>query len=251
MKKLALVTGASRGIGQAILHELSSKGFYVIGTATSEAGVNSINDYVKAHGLSGEGRVLRVENPSEIEAFVKALAEPGYSESGVIGFPTVLVNNAGVTRDNLFMRMSDAEWDDVIQTNLSSVFYLTRACIRSMIKAREGRVITIGSIVGSSGNPGQVNYCATKAGVIGFSKALAREVASRGITVNVVAPGFIQTDMTDKLKEEQKAAILSSVPMGRMGSPKDIAAAVGFLASETGAYITGETIHVNGGMLMD
>jgi 3-oxoacyl-[acyl-carrier protein] reductase len=246
MKKVALVTGASRGIGQAILHQLAAQGFYVIGTATSEVGVQLIQTYLKENNLSGEGRVLRVENPVDIEAFFKALSDP----SGP-GLPTVLVNNAGVTRDNLFMRMSDSEWNEVIQTNLNSVFYLTRACIRSMIKAREGRVITIGSIVGSSGNPGQVNYCATKAGVIGFSKALAREVASRGITVNVVSPGFIQTDMTDKLKDEQKAAILSSVPMGRMGTPKDIADVVGFLASGSAAYITGETIHVNGGMLMD
>ncbi len=244
MKKIALITGASRGIGQSILHQLASQGFYVVGTATSETGVNLIQEYLKNNGLEGEGRVLRVENPVEIEAFFKVLSES-------IGLPTVLVNNAGVTRDNLFMRMSDSEWDEVIQTNLSSVFHLTRACIRSMIKAREGRVITIGSVVGSLGNAGQVNYCATKAGVIGFSKALAREVASRGITVNIVSPGFIQTDMTDKLKEDQKAAILNSVPMGRMGSPKDIAAVVGFLASDAAGYITGETIHVNGGMLMD
>jgi 3-oxoacyl-[acyl-carrier protein] reductase len=244
VKKIALITGASRGIGQSILHQLASQGFYVVGTATSETGVNLIQEYLKNNGLEGEGRVLRVENPVEIEAFFKVLSES-------IGLPTVLVNNAGVTRDNLFMRMSDSEWDEVIQTNLSSVFHLTRACIRSMIKAREGRVITIGSVVGSLGNAGQVNYCATKAGVIGFSKALAREVASRGITVNIVSPGFIQTDMTDKLKEDQKAAILNSVPMGRMGSPKDIAAVVGFLASDAAGYITGETIHVNGGMLMD
>jgi 3-oxoacyl-[acyl-carrier protein] reductase len=244
MKKIALITGTSRGIGQAILHQLASQGFYVVGTATSESGVNSIREYLKSNGLEGEARALRVEKPLEVEAFFKALSES-------VGLPTVLVNNAGVTRDNLFMRMTDAEWDEVIQTNLSSVFHLTRACIRHMIKSREGRVITIGSVVGSLGNAGQVNYCATKAGVIGFSKALAREVASRGITVNVVSPGFIQTDMTDKLKEDQKAAILNSVPMGKMGSPQDIAAVVGFLASDAAGYITGETIHVNGGMLMD
>ncbi len=246
MKKVALVTGASRGIGQAILHQLGAQDFYVMGTATTEAGALSITNYLKNQGFQGEGKVLRVENPLEIESFFKALSDPKGP-----GIPSVLVNNAGITRDNLFMRMSDLEWNEVIQTNLSSVFHLTRACIRSMIKAREGRVVTIGSVVGSSGNAGQTNYCAAKAGIIGFSKALAREVASRGVTINVVAPGFIRTDMTDKLSEEQKSAILQSVPMGKMGTAKDIAAVVGFLVSEAAGYITGETIHVNGGMLMD
>ena len=245
MKKIALVTGASRGIGQAILHELAAQGFYVIGTATTESGADSITSSLKNQGFDGVGKILRVEKTQDIDLFFKQLSEEGSL------MPSILVNNAGITRDNLFMRMSDAEWDEVIQTNLSSVFYLTRACIRSMIKAREGRIITIGSVVGSSGNPGQTNYCAAKAGVIGFSKALAREVASRGITVNVVAPGFIQTDMTEKLTEDQKKMILGSVPMGKMGSPKDIAATVGFLVSEGASYITGETIHVNGGMLME
>jgi 3-oxoacyl-[acyl-carrier protein] reductase len=245
MKKIALVTGASRGIGQAILHQLAAQGFYVIGTATTESGAGSITSSLKNQGLEGVGKVLRVEKTEDIDLFFKQLSEEGPF------MPSVLVNNAGITRDNLFMRMRDSEWNEVIQTNLSSVFYLTRACIRSMIKAREGRIITIGSVVGSSGNPGQTNYCAAKAGVIGFSKALAREVASRGITVNVVAPGFIQTDMTEKLTEDQKKMILGSVPMGKMGAPKDIAATVGFLVSEGASYITGETIHVNGGMLMD
>jgi 3-oxoacyl-[acyl-carrier protein] reductase len=244
VEKIALVTGASRGIGQAILHQLATQGFYVVGTATTEAGAQSISEGLKAKQLKGEGRVLRVDHPETVDAFFKDLATAS-------GLPFVLVNNAGITKDNLFMRMSDQEWNDVIQTNLNSVFYVTRACIRSMIKAREGRVITVGSVVGTSGNPGQTNYCAAKAGVIGFSKSLAREVASRNITVNVVAPGFIQTDMTDKLTDDQKQSILNAVPMGRMGSPSDIAAAVGFLASDAASYITGETIHVNGGMLMD
>jgi len=241
--KLALVTGASRGIGRSILMNLARQGFYVVGTATSDLGVQSIKKTLEEIGLEGEGRVLRMQDPKEIETFMKNLIEEK-------GLPFALVNNAGITRDNLFMRMSDEEWESVIQTNLSGVFYLTRACIRGMLKAKEGRIINVGSVVGSLGNPGQTNYCAAKAGLIGFSKALAREVASRGITVNVVSPGFIQTDMTEKLNEAQKAAILSTVPMGRMGSPEDIAGAVGFLVSSAGAYITGETLHVNGGMWM-
>lgn len=242
-KKIALVTGASRGIGQAILLKLASAGFYVVGTATSEKGIASMTEALSASGLEGEGRVLDISDSAQIEAFIKQLTE----DHGPVN---VLVNNAGITRDNLFMRMNPEEWDSVIQTNLSGVFHLTKAVIRPMIKARQGRVISVGSIVGATGNPGQANYCAAKAGVVGFSKSLARELATRNITVNVVSPGFIQTDMTGVLNDDQKAAILGSVPMGRMGLPEDIAAAVGFLASDAANYITGENIHVNGGMFM-
>lgn len=241
MQKIALVTGASRGIGRAIAEELVSKGFTVIGTATSEKGADAISDYL---GKNGKGLVLNVTSLESINALLEQIKQQ-------FGDIDVLVNNAGITRDNLMMRMKEEDWDIILQTNLSSVFHLSKAVLRSMMKKRFGRIISIGSVVGSMGNPGQANYCAAKAGIIGFSKALAKEVASRGITVNVVAPGFIATDMTDALTEEQKAATLAQVPAGRLGEPKDIAKAVAFLASDDAAYITGETLHVNGGMYMN
>lgn len=241
MSKIALVTGASRGIGKAIAEELVSKGFTVIGTATSENGANAISAYL---GENGKGLVLNVTSLESINNVLEQIKQQ-------FGDIDVLVNNAGITRDNLMMRMKEEDWDIILQTNLSSVFHLSKAVLRSMMKKRFGRIISIGSVVGSMGNPGQANYCAAKAGIIGFSKALAKEVASRGITVNVVAPGFIATDMTDALTEEQKAATLAQVPAGRLGEPKDIAKAVAFLASDDAAYITGETLHVNGGMYMN
>ena len=238
--KIALVTGATRGIGRAIAEELMSKGAFVIGTATSEKGAESISAYL---GEKGRGLVLNVADQSSIETVLEHIKQ----EFGDID---ILVNNAGITRDNLLMRMKDDEWFDILQTNLTSVYHLSKAMLRSMMKKRFGRIITIGSVVGSMGNPGQSNYCAAKAGLIGFSKGLAKEVASRGITVNVVAPGFIATDMTDVLTEEQKNGILSNVPAGRLGDPKDIAKAVAFLASDDAGYITGTTSHVNGGLYM-
>lgn len=241
MSKIALVTGASRGIGKAIAEELVSKGFTVIGTATSENGANAISAYL---GENGKGLVLNVTSLESINNVLEQIKQQ-------FGDIDVLVNNAGITRDNLMMRMKEEDWDIILQTNLSSVFHLSKAVLRSMMKKRFGRIISIGSVVGSMGNPGQANYCAAKAGIIGFSKALAKEVASRGVTVNVVAPGFIATDMTDALTEEQKAATLSQVPAGRLGDPKDIAKAVAFLASDDASYITGETLHVNGGMYMN
>jgi len=241
--KIALITGASRGIGQAIARELSGQGAYVIGTATSAAGAESIDTYLKENKLNGCGLVLDVSLKESIETLGKTMKEAGH-------VPVILVNNAGVTRDNLLMRMKDEEWETVINTNLNSVFRLSQLCMRGMMKSRWGRIINITSVVGLSGNPGQCNYSAAKAGMIGFTKSLAREVASRGITVNAVAPGFIQTDMTDALTEEQKTAILDQIPLARLGNPEDIAKAVAFLASDDAAYITGETINVNGGMYM-
>ena len=238
--KIALVTGATRGIGRAVAEELVSKGAFVIGTATSEKGAESISAYL---GEKGKGLVLNVADQASIDAVLEQIKQ----EFGDID---ILVNNAGITRDNLLMRMKDDEWFDILQTNLSSVYHLSKAMLRTMMKKRFGRIITIGSVVGSMGNPGQSNYCAAKAGLIGFSKGLAKEVASRGITVNVVAPGFIATDMTEVLTEEQKAGILGNVPAGRLGEPKDIAKAVAFLASDDAAYITGTTLHVNGGLYM-
>ncbi|MDG2918331.1 3-oxoacyl-ACP reductase FabG [Bisgaard Taxon 10/6] len=238
--KIALVTGATRGIGKAIAEELASKGAFVIGTATSEKGAETISTYL---GERGRGLVLNVADSNSIDSVLEQIKK----EHGDID---ILVNNAGITRDNLLMRMKDDEWFDIIQTNLTSVYYLSKAMLRSMMKKRFGRIITIGSVVGSMGHPGQANYCAAKAGLIGFSKALAKEVASRGITVNVVAPGFIATDMTEVLTEEQKNSILAKVPAGHLGEPKDIAKAVAFLASDDADYITGATLHVNGGLYM-
>ncbi len=239
-KKIALVTGATRGIGRAIAQELVAKGHFVIGTATSENGANAISDYL---GENGKGLVLNVADETSIETVLKQIK----TEFGDI---EILVNNAGITRDNLLMRMKDDEWFDIMQTNLTSVFRLSKAVLRAMMKKRFGRIITIGSVVGAMGNPGQTNYCAAKAGLVGFSKSLAKEVAARGITVNVVAPGFIATDMTDELSEDQKNAILSQIPAGQLGQAQDIAKAVGFLASEDAGYITGETLNVNGGLYM-
>lgn len=238
--KIALVTGATRGIGRAVAEELVSKGAFVIGTATSEKGAESISAYL---GEKGKGLVLNVADQASIDAVLEQIKQ----EFGDID---ILVNNAGITRDNLLMRMKDEEWFDILQTNLSSVYHLSKAMLRTMMKKRFGRIINIGSVVGSMGNAGQTNYCAAKAGLIGFSKALAKEVASRGITVNVVAPGFIATDMTDVLSEELKNKLLTQIPAGRLGEPKDIAKAVAFLASEDASYINGITLHVNGGMYM-
>lgn len=238
--KIALVTGATRGIGRAVAEELVSKGTFVIGTATSEKGADSISAYL---GEKGKGLVLNVADQASIDAVLEQIKQ----EFGDID---ILVNNAGITRDNLLMRMKDEEWFDILQTNLSSVYHLSKAMLRTMMKKRFGRIINIGSVVGSMGNAGQTNYCAAKAGLIGFSKALAKEVASRGITVNVVAPGFIATDMTDVLSEELKNNLLTQIPAGRLGEPKDIAKAVAFLASEDASYINGTTLHVNGGMYM-
>lgn len=240
-KKIALVTGATRGIGKAIAQELVAKDHFVIGTATSEKGANTISEYLAENG---KGFVLNVAETDSIDTVLKQIK----AEFGDID---VLINNAGITRDNLLMRMKDDEWFDIMQTNLTSVFRLSKAMLRSMMKKRFGRIITIGSVVGSMGNPGQTNYCAAKAGLVGFSKSLAKEVAARGITVNVVAPGFIATDMTEQLTEEQKMAITSQIPAGQLGQAKDIAKAVAFLASEDAAYITGETLHVNGGLYMN
>ncbi|NQD38905.1 3-oxoacyl-ACP reductase FabG [Permianibacter sp. IMCC34836] len=242
--KLALVTGASRGIGKAIALQLGKQGATVVGTATSDAGADSISRYFAEHGVKGKGLMVNVADAASVEALMTAI-EKEFGKA-----PDVLVNNAGITRDNLLMRMKDDEWDSIINTNLSSIYRLSKACLRSMMKARWGRIITIGSVVGTMGNAGQSNYAAAKAGVIGFSKALAREVGSRGITANVVAPGFIETDMTHALSEEQKEKLSTQIPLAKLGQAEDIAAAVGFLASEAAGYITGETLHVNGGMNM-
>lgn len=241
--EIALVTGASRGIGQAIALELVAQGATVIGTATSEKGAQAIADYIKEAGGKGTGLVLDVTSQESIDATIKQIGDE-------FSAPSILVNNAGITRDNLLMRMKDEEWDAIMQTNLTSLFKVSRGCMRAMMKARKGRIISIASVVGVSGNAGQTNYGAAKAGVIGFSKSLAREVGSRSITVNVVAPGFIDTDMTRALPEAQKEALLGQIPMNRLGDPVEIAKAVAFLASDGAGYITGETIHVNGGMYM-
>ncbi|WP_158769967.1 3-oxoacyl-ACP reductase FabG [Paraglaciecola sp. L1A13] len=238
--KIALVTGASRGIGKAIAEQLVNDGATVIGTATSENGAQAISEYL---GANGKGMVLNVSEPESMTTLLSAVAE----QFGVID---ILVNNAGITRDNLLMRMKDHEWQDILNTNLTSVFNMSKAVLRGMMKKRCGRIINIGSVVGSTGNAGQANYAAAKAGVIGFSKSMAREVASRGITVNVVAPGFIDTDMTKALSDDQREAIFKDIPANRLGSVQEVAAAVGFLASNSAAYITGETLHVNGGMFM-
>ncbi|MEQ5125714.1 3-oxoacyl-ACP reductase FabG [Providencia zhijiangensis] len=238
--KIALVTGASRGIGKAIALTLTARGATVIGTATSEKGAEAITTYLDG---KGKGLALNVTDPASIEETLTQIR----AEFGEID---ILVNNAGITRDNLLMRMKDDEWQDIIDTNLSSVYRLSKSVLRAMMKKRCGRIISIASVVGVMGNAGQTNYAAAKAGLIGFSKSLAREVASRGITVNVVAPGFIETDMTKALTDEQRAGILSQVPADRLGDAQEIASAVAFLASDEAAYITGETLHVNGGMYM-
>ncbi|CUB03924.1 3-oxoacyl-ACP reductase FabG [Marinomonas fungiae] len=240
MSKIALVTGATRGIGKAIAQALVANGMTVVGTATSEAGAASISEYL---GDNGKGVVLDVSNDESVDAVIKQINEE-------FGAPTILVNNAGITRDNLMMRMKMDEWDTVINTNLTSVFRVTKACLRGMTKAKFGRIVTISSVVGSMGNAGQANYSAAKAGLEGFSRSLAAEIGSRGITVNCVAPGFIATDMTKDLPEEHKANLVSKVPAARLGEPEEIAAAVAFLTSDAAGYITGETLHVNGGMYM-
>ena len=241
--KVALVTGASRGLGQAIALELGLRGATVVGTATSEAGAEAISASFQAQGVSGQGWVLNVNDGDSITGLVKAVGSD-------LGAPTILINNAGITRDTLLMRMKIADWQAVIDTNLTSVFRVSQACLKGMMKARWGRIVSITSVVGLSGNAGQTNYTASKAGLIGFSKSLARELASRGITVNTVAPGFIDTDMTRGLSDEQKNALLANVPAGRLGEPQDIATAVAFLVSPDAGYITGETLNVNGGLYM-
>lgn len=241
--EIALVTGASRGIGRAIALSLGQAGAVVAGTATTEAGAGAIGLLLQEAGCAGKGMQLNVNDQVSIDALVKQLGED-------LGSPTILVNNAGIARDNLLVRMKDSEWDDVIATNLSSVYRLSKACLRGMIKLRRGRIINISSVVGVMGNGGQTNYAAAKAGMVGFTKSLAQEVGSRGITVNCVAPGFIDTDMTRGLDGEQRERLETRIPLGRLGDPKDVAATVAFLASDQAAYITGETIHVNGGMYM-
>ncbi|RUO79411.1 3-oxoacyl-ACP reductase [Pseudidiomarina taiwanensis] len=238
--QVALVTGASRGIGKAIAQALVAEGATVIGTATTANGAEAISTYLAENG---KGMVLNVAESESINSVIEAIT----AEYGQLD---ILVNNAGITRDNLLMRMKEDEWDDVLNTNLKSVFRLSKAVMRGMMKRRNGRIINISSVVGTTGNPGQANYCAAKAGLVGFTKSLAKEIAARGITVNCVAPGFIDTDMTQSLTEEQKQAIFTNIPAARLGQPEEIAAAVVFLASAGAAYITGETIHVNGGMAM-
>lgn len=240
---IALVSGASRGIGQAIARTLGQYGAIVIGTATSEAGAEAITQDLQGQGIRGRGLRLDVADPASVEAVIKVVIKE-------FGDPGILVNNAGITRDNLLMRMKQAEWDTIIDTNLSSVYRLSKAVLRGMMKARRGRIVSITSVVGAIGNAGQTNYAAAKAGVIGFTKSLAREVGSRGITVNAVAPGFIDTDMTRRLAEEQRATLIEGIPLQRLGDVQDVANAVAFLASKEAGYITGETLHVNGGMYM-
>lgn len=241
--KVALVTGASRGIGAAITEALGVAGATVIGTATSEKGAAAISERLKEQGFGGEGMVLNVTDAESVAQVIKAVQEK-------YGAPQILVNNAGITKDNLLMRMSEEEWFDVINTNLSAVYRLSKACLRGMMKAKWGRIINVSSVVGQMGNAGQSNYASTKAGVMGFARSLAKEVGSRNITVNSVAPGFIDTDMTKVLPEEQKALMLNGIPLGRLGDPAEIAGVVKFLASDDASYVTGETIHVNGGMYM-
>ncbi len=241
--EFALVTGATRGIGRAIAMELGRRGANVVGTATSEAGAQAIDAYLKEAGMTGRGVVLNVAEAGGVETCFKSIESAD-------GTPSILVNNAGITRDGLLMRMSADDWQAVIETDLSSVYRTCKAVMRGMMKARKGRIVNIASVIGVMGNAGQSNYAAAKAGMIGFSKSLAREVGSRNITVNVVAPGFIVTDMTHALGEAQKTALLGQVPLGRLGSPEDVAAAVAFLAGPEASYITGETLHVNGGMYM-
>ena len=243
--QLALVTGASRGIGQAIALELGRAGAIVVGTATTADGAAKIGSYLAEAGIKGRGAALEVRDPAQVDALIGEIEK----EFGVA--VTILVNNAGITRDNLAMRMKDDEWDAVIDTNLKAVFRLSKAVMRGMMKARNGRIINVTSVVGHAGNPGQANYCASKAGVSGMTRSLARELGSRNITVNCVAPGFIDTDMTKALDDKQKEGLVGNIPLGRLGTPADIAATVLFLASPGAAYVTGSTIHVNGGMFMD
>ena len=240
-KKVALVTGASRGIGRAIANKLIEDGFFVVGTATSEKGAAAIDE---ALGENGAGKVLNVTDKESVAETLKSIAADH-------GAPLVLVNNAGITRDNIMLRMKDDEWEDVINTNLNSLYRVSKACLKGMTKARWGRIINISSVVGTMGNAGQANYAAAKGGVEGFTRALARELGSRNITVNSVAPGFIQTDMTDALPEAQKESLLSGIPLGRLGQPEEIASAVAWLASDGGGYVTGTTLHVNGGMYLN
>lgn len=239
-KQVALVTGASRGIGKAIAERLAADGFFVVGTATTDNGAEAISAYL---GESGKGFKLNVADPESIDALIKSVTDS-------FGAPLVLVNNAGITRDNLLMRMKDEEWDDIISTNLTSVYRMSKAVLRGMTKAKYGRIINISSVVGATGNAGQANYAAAKAGMIGFGKSLAKEVGSRNITVNTVAPGFIDTDMTKELSDDIKAKLLAGIPLARLGNAEEIAHAVAFLASTGASYITGETLHVNGGMFM-
>jgi 3-oxoacyl-[acyl-carrier protein] reductase len=242
--QIALVTGASRGIGRAVALELARRGAYVVGTATSESGAQAIGEALNEAGFAGRGARLDVTDAASCEALIDAIQK----DPGAV---TILVNNAGITRDNLAMRMKDEEWHSVLDTNLSAVFRMSRLVMRSMMKARFGRIVNITSVVGSSGNPGQANYAAAKAGVAGMTRALARELGSRNITVNCVAPGFIDTDMTRSLGEQQTATLLQQIPLGRLGQPADIAEAVAYLASPQAGYVTGTTLHVNGGMYMD
>ncbi len=242
--QIALVTGASRGIGQAIALELGRQGAQVIGTATSDDGAEKISAALKEKGVAGKGMMLDVNSAESISAMLSEIEKSS-------GAPTILVNNAGITRDNLLLRMSEEEWDAILDTNLKSVYRMSKACLRAMTKARGGRIISISSVVGAIGNAGQVNYAAAKAGLMGFTKALAREVGSRNITVNAVAPGFIDTDMTRALPEAQREALLKQIPLGRLGLAEEVAAAVAFLASPQAGYITGTTLHVNGGMYMN
>jgi 3-oxoacyl-[acyl-carrier protein] reductase len=242
-KQVALVTGASRGIGRAIAEQLAKSGFYVVGTATSDKGAEAISSFFSDNSLAGNGMVLNVTDPESIDTMVKTIGKEH-------GAPIILVNNAGITRDNLLMRMKDDEWNDIINTNLTSVFRMSKACLRGMMKAKKGRIINISSVVGATGNAGQANYAAAKAGMVGFTKSMAKEVGSRNITVNTVAPGFIDTDMTRELPDQQKQALLTAIPLNRLGDAKEIAYAVNFLASDQAAYITGETLHINGGMFM-
>ena len=241
--KVALVTGASRGIGRSIALTLGAAGATVIGTATTDSGAENISAYLNEAGVNGSGFALNVTDAEQVVSVIKAITEQ-------YGAPLIVVNNAGITRDNIMMRMKEDEWDSVIDTNLNSVYRVVKACLRGMTKARWGRIINISSVVGTMGNAGQANYAATKAGVEGFSRSMARELGSRSVTVNTVAPGFIDTDMTSGLPDQQKDALLTQIPLARLGQPQEIANVVGFLAGETGSYITGETIHVNGGMYM-
>ncbi len=242
-QRIALVTGASRGIGRAIALELGRQGMVVIGTATTETGAGAISDYLAEQDVTGQGMELNVASDDAVNMCLEKIGD-------TFGIPLVVVNNAGITRDNLLMRMKAGEWDAVIETNLNAMYRVCKGCLKGMTRARWGRIINISSVVGSSGNAGQTNYAASKAGIEGFSRALAKEVGSRGITVNAVAPGFIDTDMTSSLPEKQRQALLDQIPLARLGDAEEIAAVVGFLASDKAGYITGETVHVNGGMYM-